>query len=129
MPRASAGVLIKVTQGGRTSSVGQILTQESFVETKDLDFGSDEVEKFLEALNVYVDSGQPGLRFQIGYKNRLADAVTWLPVETLTQGDQMNFIRPPVARYYRFRITDTSVSDIWKLSGFSVYGRVEGSRL
>ena len=101
-----------------------------FIETKDLDLGAPDFAKVLQQVYSEIEgrTGAPGLKLIIKYRDSLQDPLQELaPISLSSQKPGVN-VRPPQAKYYRFRFEDDSISIIWKLSRMELFGQLGGRR-
>lgn len=105
---------------------------EAWLETRDFDLGKPNEEKFIEVFFAECRelSSMTNFAMQLGYRNRLTDVLMWTN-EMLVDGNLPLWLPPslPSTRYVRFRIRDTSVSGVWKLSALELWGQLDGGRI
>jgi hypothetical protein len=112
------------------------LSDEAWVETKDQDFGTDQM-KYVDQIVVKLEgaSDRGSLFFRYAVKDRMKEPTVWSPRYVLAGSDvPINLVnsagRPGVTgRYFRYRIEDDFVRARWKLTGIDTYGRVVGGRM
>ena len=117
------------TTGESINLAQSIDSATCWVETKDLDFGEEEVTKFIQKLYAKIKEieNATSLKFYIKYRDSLGDALTTLGPYSFGS-EEAHAVRPPGAKYYRIRIEDTGVSVCWRLSMLELFGAVGGHR-
>lgn len=98
-----------------------------FLESKDIDFGEPNRDKYLDMLvfDIESDGSVPTLAITIGYRNTLKDAVVWTDAEYLDL-DNPIIKRRLEARFFKIRLEDENPASQWKLSKVEAYGRLMG---
>lgn len=131
MSVATGTVTISFIRGGVSIPLSQASDSiESFIETKDLDFGEPARHKqilgFILEIQGYAD--QAFLSLKVGWRNKLSQPLTWGPEILIAPADPI-YYRPPASRYYRLHFRDTFVSQTWKINRIQILGRPAGGRL
>ena len=105
------------------------LADEAWVETRDMDFGSDDlkyVDQIVMKLEGAATLGSLFLRYAT--KDRLKDPIVWSERIPLLNVDEPIELRE-TARYFRVRLEDDFVRGRWKLTGISWFGKPVGGRM
>lgn len=126
---AEGTIQMDLTIGGVTTPISPLGDQEAWLETRDLDLGNDKQLKFLEGLlfELREIAVLGRMQVELGLKDRLTDAVTWYSALSLSSGNVPIWLEGiPTTRYVRLRITDTSITGLWKLSALEILGSLDG---
>lgn len=85
---------------------------------------------YIESVNVeiFATTALTAGSFYLGYRNRLTDDLTWETAQSLASGNNTLYFRR-TARWYRFKIEDTAVRSLWKLSAVDFYGQILKGRM
>jgi hypothetical protein len=103
---------------------------ESFVETKDLDFGDQRVVKSLDTLFVKLRDAPDIDNFSVIVKYRENPNDTLVTGQTSMAPTDLGpiFLRLQDSPIFRLRFQDLGVQSLWKLGGFEIYGETYGER-
>jgi hypothetical protein len=112
------------------------LSDEAWVETKDQDFGTDQM-KYVDQVVVKLEGAaeRGSLFLRVAAKDRMKEPTVWSQRYVLAGSDApVNLVnqdgRPGItARYFRYRVEDDFVRARWKLTGIDSYGQVVGGRM
>lgn len=119
----------KVLQNGRIVDlpVNAAGSGTLYVETKDLDFGAPQREKYVDAIVLDLQAPEeiPLFNMKVGTRNALKEAITWTDLGYLDFNNPTVKIRQ-TSRFWRFKFIDEAPVAKWKLSSIEVYGRVLG---
>lgn len=133
--------IVKTSIGGETEDIGVLAAfggEEVFIETKDLDFGTEseptigEADKMIEGIIIDCTerSALSTMSIYIGTRQRHNDTLTWHgPFSASTQDAATYFSDVPESRYHRLKIVDSLPTAVWKISRIEFYGEVMGQRL
>jgi len=100
-----------------------------YVESKDLDLGIPDKQKFIDRIEFDLEAPSDVQLFsvQIGYRDRLKDDVTWLDKTYVTLDNP--YVTPRItAKFFTLKFTDELPLVQWKLSRMAFYGRVMKGR-
>jgi hypothetical protein len=125
-----AAVVVYTNLSGTAVNLNQSLDSAScFVETKDLDLGRVDVNKFLQKIFSAIEGvgSSPNLKLTIKWRNSLDDALKSVAAVSL-DGNPTIPVRPPGAKFFRLRYEDTNIAAAWKLSRIDLFGRLGGRR-
>jgi hypothetical protein len=115
--------------GSAIPVAGDLDSVQCWIETKDLDFGREDLTKFIQKLYAKIEEieSATSLRFIIKYRDHLGQA---LSEEAAVPFGGVNAvaIRPPGAKYFRIRIDDPSIQVRWRLSELELFGALGGRR-
>lgn len=129
MGTAFAGITIFFTPvGGIKTSLGVALgTTESFIRTKALNIGRDDLSYFIDKIISHVTdiSDQTRLFLEIYGADKENGPFELLDTLDLSLEDP-GYTDPPGKRYYQLKFLDTAVRERWQLHGFDVYGEPGG---
>ena len=125
---STADMRIYYTLNGVTQQYTALIdevTTTAWFETKDLDFGDDVEEKYIDEINVKLTNAATAgsLVLQYALKNRLNDPLVWSDPFSLAEADAPIFPRV-TTRYMRVRITDSFTKERWQCSQISYHGSV-----
>jgi hypothetical protein len=104
-------------------------TVTAWIETKDLHFGSTEFLKTL-AFIVFEITGKAdldSLEVTLKYRDQLSETLLSEAAVPINETDPLQ-IRPPDSRYVRIRLSDSAISQIWKLTAMEFHGEVTSRR-
>jgi hypothetical protein len=104
-------------------------TITAWIETKDLHLGSTEFLKAL-AFIVFEITGKANLdslEVTLKYRDQLSETLQSEAAVPINESDPLQ-IRPPDARYVRIRLSDSAISQIWKLTAMEFHGEVTSKR-
>ena len=130
-PKTVGEISLKVkNQAGEEVSRSSGGVVSAFLQTKDLDFGSRNQHKYVDAIIAeFLDTKRPELvNITVGYRDSLKEPRSELAPFPLNELEQTMFFRI-TARYLSFKIQSDSVGVQWRLGAFSVYGTTHGGRL
>ncbi len=126
MPPAKALIVGFLTSDGvkqPLQNVGEALA--AYVETKDLDFGSINAVKFLEAITLEIEGDSTffgEMKLLVKRRDDLMDPLITdetIAVKTMKVQEP---IRPQDSRFYRVRFEDDLVRTSWKIAAIELFG-------
>jgi len=133
LPAASGLAIFKHTRSdGSVVQVGQSQdTSQAFVETKDLNMGSEEFYKFLEHLVVDISDRDLllNMRVTVKFRNGLNEELQTADITSLLNSPDEIPVHPEDAVFYRLRFEDTLLLTRWKLKWFAIFGGEAGRRI
>ena len=129
MGTASAAITIFFTPlGGIKTSLG-IATgvTTSFIRTKALNIGSDELSYFIDKIVSHVTDSAKQTRLSLEISGSDSEDGPFDLLDTIDLSlEDPGYTDPPGSRYYQFKFVDISVQERWQLHGFDVYGEPGG---
>ena len=101
--------------------------EDIFFETRDMDFGTLD-EKYVDVITFNVTRPGAGI-FYFSYcmKDRMEDEEVWS--KEFAQSPDNPFFLRETARYFRYKIRNSSATRDWQLTAINTFGEVVGGRM
>lgn len=125
-PTGISRALLLMRTGG-TIIPGLGGNEDIFFETRDMDFGTTD-EKYVDVVTFNVTRPGAGI-FYFSYciKDRMQEEEVWS--EEFPQDPDLPFYLRETARYFRYKIRNSSATAAWQLTAINSYGEVVGGRM
>jgi len=113
------------------SVIATVAGLQAFFRTRRFEMEEEQVQKFLAGVRVECQTlGMMGqMLLEIYGSNRLNEVESLLATLELDGGDVPIWGNWPSMRYYSFRLIDTSVTGVWKLTALEGLGSDDGGTL
>lgn len=123
----TATMFLKKAEGQTVAISAYIRTASSWVETKPLDFGKDNLVKYIEKIlyNVRGRSESPSLRLEVRGSDDEEGPFELL--DTIYIGlEDPGYTDPDGKRFYKLKLIDPAVQKRWALHGLTIFGEPGG---
>lgn len=127
-PQGLAAVEVILTRNGIDFNLSAPLdSNETFIQTKALDLGEDQLVKYLDRILTNLDPRLDLNSIEVEvYGSDNEDGPYTLLQSVGLQANDPQYLDVPGQRFYKIRYIDRSTQERWRLHGFSLFGEVGG---
>lgn len=129
MASGAAVIILNTLAGDEINIATQSDASNVYVLSRDILLNKEGYKCYVAGIRVEITNlaNLDQAYLSIGVRDRLEDAITWLPDEPLADSNNMFWIRKK-CRYLTLKIRDEFVTENWLCSAVEVYGRTIGGR-